>query len=84
VPGFLRYAPRVMDPRSIGRGEEDDTERFRRMTPAERLALFLELCALTDSIVRSRPDADAIRAETPRSAESEALWARLMEQKRCR
>jgi hypothetical protein len=69
----------VLDPRSIGAAsEEDDTERFARMTPEARLALFLELCALTDSIVRNRPDAEALRAPTPRSAGSEALWQRLM------
>lgn len=48
------------------------------MSPEERLALFLELCALADEIVRGRPDADAIRAPTPRSPESEAVWRRLM------
>lgn len=56
-----------------------DVERFARMTPEDRLALFLELCDLTDSIVRARPDEDALRSPTPRSAESEALWRRLME-----
>jgi len=58
--------------------EERDTERFARMSPAERLALFLELCELTDSIVRNRPDAEALRAPTPLSPESEALWRRLV------
>ena len=74
----------VLDPRAIGATSEldDDTERFARMTPAERLALFLELCALTDSIVRNRPDAEALRAPSPRSPESEALWQRLMAEAR--
>ncbi len=62
--------------------EERETERFARMAPEERLALFLELCELTDQIVRNRPDADAIRAPTPRSAASEALWQRLMDRDR--
>lgn len=52
------------------------------MTPEERLAIFLELCALTDSIVRNRPDADALRAPTPRAPESEALWRRLIVESR--
>lgn len=48
------------------------------MTPAERLALFIELCDLTDSIVAGRPDADRLRAPTPRSDEALATWRRLM------
>lgn len=74
----------MRDPRSIAfaSDEDDETERFARMTPEERLALFLELCALTDSIVRHRPDAEALRAPTPRSPESEALWLRLIAEAR--
>jgi hypothetical protein len=75
----------VIDPRDIGAGEddgkEDDVERWRRMTPEERLTVFLSLCRLTDSIVRNRPDADALRAPTPRSPESEELWRKLMERR---
>ncbi len=48
------------------------------MKPEERLSLFLELCDLTDSIIAGRPDAEALRAPTPRSAEAESLWSRLM------
>jgi hypothetical protein len=68
-----------MDPRALAAesGREDD-ERFRRMTPDERLAIFIELYQLTDSIVRNRPDADRLRSPTPRSAESEALWQELI------
>lgn len=72
----------MLDPRSLALGEEDDLARFRAMTPEERIALFLELCELTDSIVRGRPDAERLRAATPLSAESEALWSRLMERAR--
>lgn len=57
---------------------DEDVDRFAAMRPEERLRLFLELCDLTDSIVAARPDRDALRRGTPRSAESEALWARLM------
>lgn len=68
-----------MDPRAlaaeIGREGED---RFRRMSPEERLAIFIELCELTESIVRGRPDADRLRSPAPRSPESRALWKRLM------
>jgi hypothetical protein len=75
----------VLDPRALGRlsePEDDDVARFARMSPEQRLQLFLELCALTDSIVRNRPDAEALRRATPRSSESEALWQRLMERAR--
>lgn len=74
----------MVDPRSFGAlaQEDDDVARFARMTPEERLSLFLELCALTDSIVRHRPDAEALRAPTPRSPESEALWLRLIAEAR--
>jgi hypothetical protein len=76
----------VLDPRDIGRlaeeGSREDRARFAGMSPEERLELFLELCALADEIVRGRPDADALRAPTPRSAESEALWERLMRRER--
>lgn len=72
----------VRDPRSLALSEEDDLERFRAMTPEERVALFFELCELTDSIVRARPDADRLREPTPRSPESEALWKRFMERRR--
>ena len=58
--------------------EDDETDRFAKMTSEERLALFLELCDLTDSIVNGRPDREALRARTQRSPESEALWVRLM------
>lgn len=61
---------------------ESDAERFASMTPEERLALFIELCDLADSIVNARPDREALRAPTPRSAEAEALWERLMQRRR--
>ncbi len=67
-----------MDPRSLSRAEVDDTERFRRMSPEERLRLFLELCDLTDAIVGSRPDQRRLRERHPRSAEALATWRRLM------
>jgi hypothetical protein len=70
-----------MDPRALGAGLERD-ERFARMTPEERLEVFLQLCELTDSIVRNRPDAERVRAPHPRSPESEALWRRLIESAR--
>ena len=52
------------------------------MTPEQRLALCLELCDLTDSITSGRPDADRLRASTPRSPEAETAWQRLMVMRR--
>lgn len=56
----------------------DDVERFRAMSPTERLELFIELCDLTDSVVNARPDADQLRRPERRSDEAEALWKGLM------
>ena len=56
----------------------DDVERFRAMSPTERLRLFFELCDLTDSVVNERPNAHRLREPTPRSRESIELWRRLM------
>ena len=57
---------------------DDDTSRFAEMTSEERIAQCLELCDLADSVVEGRPDSDALRSGHPRSAESLALWRRLM------
>lgn len=74
----------MVDPRPFAEAAraEDDVRRFAEMTPEQRLALFLELCDLTDSIVRDRPDVEALLAPTPRSKEAEALWQRLMDEAR--
>lgn len=48
------------------------------MSPEERLALFVELCNLTDSIQAGRPNAARLREPQPPSDESIALWSRLM------
>ena len=71
----------MLDPRALSdpTADDEETARYARMSPEERLELFLQLCDLTDAIVRGRPDGHALRAPTPRSPESLALWARLME-----
>lgn len=58
--------------------DEDELRKLRAMSIEDKLALFLELCDLSDSIVNARPDWEKLRAPTRRSAESEALWKRLM------
>jgi hypothetical protein len=55
-----------------------DTARFARMSPEERLALFVQLCDLTDSVQAGRPDPASLRAPTPISIEAAALWTKLM------
>jgi len=65
LPAFTRAVP-------------DDAERFRSMSREERLALFFELCDLTDSIVNNRPEPGRLREPNLRSAEADALWRRLM------
>lgn len=57
----------------------DAAERYAAMSPEVRIALCLELCDLTDSVVSGRPDSDALRQAHPRSVESLALWRRLMQ-----
>jgi hypothetical protein len=57
---------------------DDDTRRFAGMRPERRLALFLELCDLTDAIQAGRPNREALRAPQSRSEEALALWGRLM------
>jgi hypothetical protein len=65
--------PRYVDPEA-----EEETRRYARMTPEERLELFEQLCELTHEILRDRPDADAIRAPVPRSQAAIETWQRLM------
>lgn len=63
---------------SFARNMPDDRDRFRAMTPEQRLALFIQLCDVTDSVVNARPDPSRLRQPHPRSTEAEALWQRLM------
>jgi hypothetical protein len=58
-----------------------ETARYARMTPEQRLALFLQLCDLTDDVQRGRPDRSALRAPAPLDAEALALWAQLMKRR---
>jgi hypothetical protein len=57
---------------------DEDTARFAVMSPGERLALFCQLCDLTDAIQAGRPNRSALRAPQERSEEAIALWKRLM------
>jgi len=76
---------RLMRPDALGElasSAQEDTRRFARMTPSQRLALFLELCDLTDAIQAGRPDRERLRAAQLRSEEAIALWASLMSRSR--
>jgi hypothetical protein len=64
--------------------EDADVERFAKMSVAERIALFFQLCDVTDSIVNGRPDRERLRAAEPLSAETEATLARLRREARAR
>lgn len=67
-----------------GAAEDDDLERFAKMSVTERIALFFQLCDVTDSIVNARPDRDQLRAGEPLSAETEAALDRLRLEARVR
>jgi hypothetical protein len=49
------------------------------MSTEQRLALLFELCDLTYALQAGRPNRAAPRAPQPRSAETMALWGRLMQ-----
>jgi hypothetical protein len=70
-----------MLPEPFAEVEVDDLARFTRMTPEQRLALFAQLCDLTDSVQAGRPDRAALRAPAPISEEAAALWTKLMRRK---
>jgi hypothetical protein len=73
-----------MRPDDFAQGEHgaDDTLRFARMTPEQRLALFFELCELMDAVQADLPNRQALRAPHPLSEESVTLWAKLMRRAR--
>jgi hypothetical protein len=83
----IMAAPQVCYPQGMDSGgafpfcasdTDEDTQRFARLTPEERLRLFCELCDLTDAIQANRPNRDALRAPHPRSDEAITTWQRLM------
>ena len=78
LPGGC-YDRGVIDPRSLALASDhdDDTERFARMTPEQRLAIFLELCVLTDSIVRNQRELVAMLGQDERIAKWDELCARV-------
>jgi len=70
----MTAAPRWLDtPESA-----EDLGRLRAMTPAERLAHFVEACELARSILQHRSDAsEVLQRREPLSPEAEATWLRL-------
>ncbi len=59
----------------------DDRDRYAAMTPAERLEIFAEVCALADAILADRPDrAEVLARIDPMPSEAEETWMRLVEQ----
>jgi len=56
-----------------------ETDRYRAMTPEERLECFVEVCELARAIVEERPDRAAVLArEEPMPAEAERTWLKLV------
>lgn len=57
----------------------DDAERYASMTPEERLAVFVEVCELTRTILEERPDrARVLEDREPMPAAAEVAWRRLV------
>jgi hypothetical protein len=60
-----------------------DTARYRAMTADERLACFVDVCQLAQTILDARPDRAAVLARVePMSPEAERLWLRLVKEAR--
>jgi hypothetical protein len=60
-----------------------DTERYAAMTPAQRLACFVEVCELSRRILEDRPDRREVLArEEPMPPEAEQTWLRLVAEAR--
>jgi hypothetical protein len=58
--------------------EPEELERWRAMSPDERLAHFVQACELARAILEHRPDAsEVLQRRVPLSAEAEATWLRL-------
>jgi hypothetical protein len=58
--------------------EPEELERWRVMSPDERLEHFVQACELARAILEHRPDAsEVLQRRVPLSAEAEATWLRL-------
>lgn len=60
-----------------------DSDRYAEMTPAERLACFVEICELSRRILEDRPDRREVLARTePMPPQAERTWLRLVAEAR--
>jgi len=67
----------------MNRVDDADLERYRAMTPNQRLEIFVEVCELADAMLRDRPDRDRVLAyQEPLSEEAERTWRRLVAEAR--
>lgn len=72
APGWISHASAL-----------DDADRYARMTPDERLSIFVDICELAESILDGRPDRERILAENePMPPAAEAAWRRLIARSR--
>ena len=59
--------------------EDPERERLAALTPAERLAIFAELCVLNHAILEGRPDRrEILHSRDPMSPEAERQWLELV------
>jgi hypothetical protein len=60
-----------------------DTDHYARLTPAERLAAFVEACELSRRILDERPDRREVLARAePMPPAAERAWLRLVAEAR--
>jgi hypothetical protein len=61
----------------------DDAARYSAMTPEQRLAVFVDVCELAETILAGRPDrAEVLEAHEPMAPRAEAIWQRLVAESR--
>lgn len=64
-------------------GDLSDTDRYRAMTPDERLAAFVDVCELARTILEHHPDRATILARVdPMPPQAEQRWLELVRQAR--
>lgn len=63
--------------------EDPERERLMALTPAERLAIFAELCVLNAAVIEGRPDRrEILRHRDAMAPEAERQWLELVERHR--
>jgi hypothetical protein len=64
-------------------GDVTETQRYAKMTPAERLGCWVDVMELAHAILVARPDARQVLARTePMPKHAEQTWLRLVREAR--